>query len=80
MRISEYTLLEGAFDNSFGFMLNRINDALEAGGHPPLPEALHHDDYLRDRAFSEFIIALEEMGVVLDEAVVVKEKNNAEGA
>lgn len=78
MVISEYVLLEGAFDNSFNFMLNRIGDALEAAGASPLPESLYKNEYLRERAFSEFIVALEEMGVELQNVdVPLKGKDDA---
>jgi hypothetical protein len=68
MKISEYRILEQAFENSFGFMLNRILDLGLLKGDP------HGDKALRDRAeeqaFNEFVIALEEMGVELGEAEV----------
>lgn len=63
MKISEYTLLEDAFEASFGFMLNRIAEAWN------LPVDFHEDtrakDQASERCFSEFMIALEELGVEL---------------
>lgn len=68
MKISEYTLLEGAFDSSFGFMLNRIADLW-----PECPD-FHKDaqkkELAAERCFSEFMVALEEMGVELEQAKV----------
>lgn len=64
MKISEYTLLEDAFEASFGFMLNRIGEALDK-------DLWVEDEGLREtlaeRCFHEFTIALEEMGVELGE-------------
>ena len=64
MRISEYTLLEEAWDRSFGFMLNRIEDAKDEDSD--LHRVRNDMSYVGGRCFSEFIIALEEMGVELD--------------
>jgi len=76
MKISEVTLLEGGFDASFGFMLNRIGDAYE---DLRLPESMWDDTALRDRCFSEFLLALEEMGVTFEtvEARLLQEESDA---
>ena len=79
MRISEYTLLEEAWDRSFGFQLNRIED--EMGTIPGRWTGKGADvDYEKEgkterarmRCFSEFIIALEELGVELGDLETVR--------
>ena len=64
MKVSEYTLLRDAFENSFGFMLNRISDTW-----PDATPDWHGDEgrkeLAEDRCFTEFIVALEEMGIEL---------------
>jgi len=74
MRISEYTLLQDAFDSAFGFMLNRIGDELDSSS---VKDGRDLDttgrERLAERCFSEFIIALEEIGVRLDDAVVTRD-------
>lgn len=65
MRISEHTILRDAFENSFRFMLNRLGDA---GATIDFNE----DTLLlaEDRCWNEFSLALEEMGVTLEEVKV----------
>lgn len=68
MKISEYRLLEQAFENSFGFMLNRIEEEIgpiKGRDDTSTPHAI-------DKCFNEFVIALEEMGVELGEAEVAQ--------
>lgn len=72
MKISEYTLLEDAFHNSFGFMLNRLADLDFLKGDPHDPANQNLKDLAEDRCFSEFMVALEEMGITLEEAQVTK--------
>lgn len=71
MKISEYDILDDAFERSFGFMLNRIADLWV-----DCPD-FHADpgmvELARDRCFSEFIIALEERGVELEEVKASKD-------
>jgi hypothetical protein len=61
MKISEYTLLEDAFEAAFPFMLNRMEEILDT--------TIKRDNltHASERCFSEFIIALEEIGVVLQD-------------
>ena len=65
MKVSEYTLLRDTFDNAFGFMLNRIAEA-----YPNCPD-FHEDQGLKDlaldRCWNEFMVALEEMGIELED-------------
>lgn len=75
MKISEYTLLQTAFNNSFGFMLNRIADTWIKC--PDFHASPHLVEIGADRCFSEFISALEESGVRLEEATV---ENNVTGS
>jgi hypothetical protein len=66
MKISEYTLLRDAFENSFGFMLNRISD-----NYPDSTPDWHGEAFRKDRAeeqcWNEFMVALEEMGIELEQ-------------
>lgn len=61
MKISEYVILQDAFENSFGFMLNRIADATDTD----LQKA--RTEEVTDRCWREFVNALDEMGVTLQE-------------
>ena len=72
MKISEYTLLELAFERSFGFMLTRIEET-SAGALSHFPEAVDRET-AQDRCFTEFIIALEELGVELETGVATKDE------
>lgn len=70
MKVSEYDLLLQAFEKSFGFMLNRIWEAWDLPGDP-------HDDNGKktlalDRCFNEFLLALEEGGVELEDTEATK--------
>jgi hypothetical protein len=63
MKISEYTLLEDAFEAAFGFMLNRIADTWN------LEVDFHKDPTIKaiasERCFDEFVNSLAELGVEL---------------
>ena len=79
MRIGEYTLLEEAWDRSFGFMLNRIEDEMGTipGRWTGKGASMTHEtggktERARTRCFSEFIIALEELGVELGDLETVR--------
>lgn len=61
MRISEATILQDAFEAAFPFMLNRMADA----GYDV--EGMRKDEYLVERCWGEFLIALEEIGVRLED-------------
>jgi hypothetical protein len=65
LKISEYTLLEDAFEASFGFMLNRIAEAYDLDVDFHAPKFGPIKELAADRCFSEFIAALEELGVEL---------------
>ena len=76
MKISEYTLLEAAFHNSFGFMLNRMADAnLLRTDHFEWTVPVRED--VEARCFSEFILALEETGVRLEDVEARLETKDA---
>lgn len=63
MKVSEYTLLRDVFENSFGFMLNRISDIYE---HTPDWHAdFSKKEQAEERCWNEFMVALEEMGIEL---------------
>lgn len=69
MKISERTILEHSFSNSFVFMLNRLGDAgLLKGDHFEWPEATKV--YVQERCFDEFMLALEELGITLGEVEI----------
>lgn len=70
MKISEYNILERAFSLSFPFMLNRIWDIYQLPGDPHGKYEVR--DEAAERAFTEFMGALEDIGVELEEARVVK--------
>lgn len=72
MKINEYTLLEMAFENSFGFMLNRLADCgfIKGDQHDPKRDEMR--GIAKERCFAEFMIALEELGVELGETEVKK--------
>ena len=71
MRISEYTLLEEAFHNSFGFMLNRLADLnMIEGGDPHADKFRGSKELAEERCWNEFMCAIEEMGVELEDAKV----------
>jgi len=72
VKISEYTLLEDAFHNSFGFMLNRISES-EINMKDPHASTEAEKEYVEERCFNEFVIAIEEMGVELEDARVTKD-------
>lgn len=64
MKISEYTLLQDAFEGSFGFMLNRLADlGLLKGDHFEWP--LTTKELAEERCFTEFMNAIDEMGIEL---------------
>jgi hypothetical protein len=65
MKISEYTLLRDTFDNAFGFMLNRIADSYD--GCPDFQGDASRRDLALDRCWNEFMVALEEMGIELED-------------
>jgi hypothetical protein len=69
MKISEYTILEDAFDASFGFMLNRIADTWE-GKVPDFHASRDLVEHAKERCWTEFICALEELGVELGDVEV----------
>ena len=71
MIISEYTLLEDAFEAAFPFMLNRLSDVGIIKGDPHSAELCFARDEACERCFTEFITALEEIGVELENAKVV---------
>jgi hypothetical protein len=70
MKISEYRLLEEAWDRSFGFQLNRIED--EIGPIKGRDATRTDNEVAKDRCFSEFILALEELGVQLGDLETVR--------
>jgi hypothetical protein len=72
MKISEYTILEDAFHRSFGFMLNRLADAGYIKGDPHSPTREPTRDYVEQQCFNEFMCALEDGGVELEDAEVTK--------
>jgi hypothetical protein len=63
MKISEYTLLQSAFEAAFPFMLNRISEVYD--------EDLSHDpllsDEAEDRCWNEFMVAVEQIGIELED-------------
>jgi hypothetical protein len=67
MKISEYTILEDAFHNSFGFMLNRLADLGFIRGDPHDGHLGDKKDTAEERCFNEFVAALEDMGVMLQD-------------
>ena len=71
MRIHESTLLRGAFENSFGFMLNRLADAgMLKTDH--FEWAIPARAAIEDACWMEFACALEDIGIELEDAEVVK--------
>jgi hypothetical protein len=65
MKVSEYTLLRDTFDNAFGFMLNRLDDVYE--NTPDWYADQSKKDLALDRCWNEFMVALEEMGIELED-------------
>jgi hypothetical protein len=79
MKISEYTLLQEAWDRSFGFMLNRIEDEMGTIPGRWVGKGANMDyekegkaERARERCFSEFVIALDDLGVELGDLETVR--------
>lgn len=66
MKVDEYHILERAFEESFGFMLNRIWELYDLPGDPHEHRSAGVKDLAEERCFSEFLVALESDGVELE--------------
>ena len=63
MKVSEYTLMRLAWEQSFGFMLNRLADAewLKVDHHDPKHATTK--DRLEDQCWDEFLLAFDDIGL-----------------
>ena len=65
MRIDEYKVVRAAFENAFGFMLNRIEDGLGVDLHRERKGS--EVEGVEERCWDEFMIALDALGVTFTE-------------
>jgi len=72
MKIDEYKVVRAAFENAFGFMLNRIEDGLGVDMQRERNGAAVED--AEERCWDEFVIALEAIGVTFAECNVNEDR------
>jgi hypothetical protein len=81
VKVSEYTLMRMAWEQSFGFMLNRLAEAdwLKVDDHHDSKHTTQRD-HLEDQCWNEFLLALDDIGLEFGEMHSVRVEDSSDEA